>query len=110
MVASIMTRFTGVGLYVGILIVVAWAVTLASGPDSYDGFMGLMSSFLGRLVLFGVTFSLFYHLAAGIRHLVFDTGHGFTPKTANMSAALSFAFAIAATLVIWALAFAAGAL
>jgi succinate dehydrogenase / fumarate reductase cytochrome b subunit len=110
MAASILTRATGVALYVGIVIVVAGAVALAAGPDAYDAFTGLMGSFLGRLVLFGLTFSIFYHLAAGVRHLVFDTGHGFTPKTANMSAAVAIAFAVAATLVVWALAFAAGAL
>jgi succinate dehydrogenase / fumarate reductase cytochrome b subunit len=110
MAASILTRATGVALYVGIVIVTAWAVSLASGPEAYANFMALMASPLGRLVLFGLTVSIFYHLAAGVRHLVFDSGHGLNPATANMSAVASIAFAIVATLVVWALAYATGAI
>jgi succinate dehydrogenase / fumarate reductase cytochrome b subunit len=110
MAASIFTRATGVALYVGLFVVVAWAVALASGPDSYGLFMALMASWLGRLVLFGLTVSIFYHLAAGLRHLAFDSGHGFTPKTANTTAVLCMAFAIVATLVVWALAYFTGAI
>ena len=109
MAASIFTRATGVALYVGLFVVVAWAVSLASGPDAYAAFMGLMASWLGKLVLFGLTVSIFYHLAAGLRHLAFDSGAGFEPKTANMTAVLCMAFGVVATLVIWALAFMVGA-
>jgi succinate dehydrogenase / fumarate reductase cytochrome b subunit len=109
MAASILTRATGVALYVGLLIVAGWAIALASGPDAYATYMGLLGSILGKLVLFGLTLSIFYHLAAGVRHLVFDSGRGFAPKTADMSAALCIAFAIAASLVVWALAFVVGA-
>jgi succinate dehydrogenase / fumarate reductase cytochrome b subunit len=109
MAASILTRATGVALYVGLLIVAGWAVALASGPGAYEAYMGLLGGFLGRIVLFGLTVSIFYHLAAGVRHLVFDSGHGLTPATANMSAVASIAFAIVASLVVWGLALATGA-
>ena len=36
----------------------------------------ISGSWLGLLLLFGWTCSLFYHLCNGIRHLVWDTGHG----------------------------------
>jgi succinate dehydrogenase / fumarate reductase cytochrome b subunit len=109
MAASILTRATGVALYVGLLIVAGWAVALASGPGAYETYMGLLGGFLGRIVLFGLTVSIFYHLAAGVRHLVFDSGHGLAPATANMSAVASIAFAIVASLVVWGLALATGA-
>jgi succinate dehydrogenase / fumarate reductase cytochrome b subunit len=109
MAASILTRASGVALYVGVLIVALWALSLASGPDAYAGFMGFMASPLGKLILLGLTGSIFYHLAAGVRHLVFDTGRGFTPKTASMSAWLCIAFAVAATVVVWAYAIVTGA-
>src|SRR3954463_1368950 len=79
MAASILTRATGVALYVGLLIVAAWAASLAVGPDAYADFMDVMGSWLGKLVLFGLTVSIFYHLAAGVRHLAFDSGRGFEP-------------------------------
>ena len=104
MAASILTRATGVSLYAGLLIV-AWGVlALASGADAYAAFLAIMGSILGRLVLFGITFSIFYHLAAGIRHLVWDFGKGFEPKTANMSAFFCIGFGLAAAVVVWLLA------
>jgi succinate dehydrogenase / fumarate reductase cytochrome b subunit len=110
MAASIFTRATGVALYVGLFVVVAWAASLAAGPDSYDLFMTLAASWLGKLVLFGLTVSIFYHLAAGLRHLAFDSGVGFEPKTANMTAVACMAFAVVATVLVWGLAFAVGAI
>lgn len=110
MAGSILHRVTGVGLYLGALIAAAWAVALASGPDAYDGFKTCMASPLGKLVLFGMTLSFFYHLAAGVRHAVWDLGHGLTVKTANAITVATFAFAIAATLATWVIAAMTGAL
>ena len=97
MFASIATRASGVALYVGLLIVVGLALALAAGPDAYTAFAGLLGSPLGLLVLFGIAVSIFYHLAAGVRHLAFDSGKGFLPTTANMTAWLCIAFAIVAS-------------
>lgn len=110
MATSILHRATGVALYVGALIAAAWAVSLAGGPEAYAGFQALMGSFLGKLVLFGLTLSLFYHLANGVRHLVWDLGFGLDVKSANASSVTVFAFTLAATLAIWAIAFMTGAL
>ena len=37
MFASILHRATGVGLYVGALVLMAWALSLAAGPGAYGG-------------------------------------------------------------------------
>lgn len=108
MAASILTRATGVALYCGFLIVAWGALALAGGADSYATFTGVMGSFLGRLVLFGITFSIFYHMAAGVRHLVWDVGKGFLPKTADMSAIAAIAFGLVAAIVVWFLAMMTG--
>jgi len=110
MAASILHRATGVALYVGGLIVAAWAVALAAGPERYAEFKSLLGSLPGKVVMFGLTVSIFYHLANGVRHLVWDTGHGLDVKSANASAVLVFAFAGAATLAIWVIAGMTGAL
>jgi len=101
MAASIATRATGVALYVGLLIVVGGALTLALGPSAYGTFMTVMGSPLGLLVLFGLAVSIFYHLAAGLRHLAFDSGKGFLPATANATAWASFAFGIVAAIAVF---------
>ena len=110
MAGSILHRATGVGLYVGALILAGWAASLAAGPDAYATYKHLLGSLLGKLVLFGLTFSIFYHLANGVRHLVWDAGEGFEPKTADMTAAAAIAFAAAATVAVWLIAAITGAL
>lgn len=101
MFTSIAHRATGVGLYVGALIAAGWAVALASGAEAYGQYMALLDSALGKLVLFGLTVALFYHLANGIRHLVWDFGHGFDLRSANFSGVLVIAFAVAASIGLW---------
>lgn len=110
MLTSILHRASGMALYGGALIAAAWAVSLASGPDVYACYMGLLGSILGKVVLFGLTLALFYHLANGVRHLIWDTGHGLDIKSANASAWAAIAFAIAATVAVWVLAAMTGAL
>ena len=110
MVGSILHRISGVALYGGALILAGWAMSLAAGPDAYQTFMDLLGSILGKLVMFGLTLSVFYHLAKGVQHLIWDTGAGFKLATANMGAIACFAFAIAATLAVWVIAAMSGAL
>lgn len=76
-ILSILHRMTGVGLAVGTLLLVYWLAAAASGPDAFATAQGLVGSFLGRLLLFGWTFSLFFHLCNGVRHLAWDAGYGF---------------------------------
>lgn len=110
MATSILHRVTGVGLYLGALIVAAWAVSLASGPEAYGAFKALLGSPLGKLVMLGMSASAFYHLGNGVRHLVWDLGHGLDIKSANASAVTVFAFAIVATAATWGVAYMMGAL
>jgi succinate dehydrogenase / fumarate reductase cytochrome b subunit len=108
MVVSITHRFTGMALYGGGLILAGWALALATGEDAFTAYRGLLGSPLGKLVLLALTFSAFYHLAGGIRHLVWDLGHGFEKRTADTTAIAVIAFAATATVAVWAVAFKAG--
>jgi succinate dehydrogenase / fumarate reductase cytochrome b subunit len=108
MATSIAHRATGVALYVGALILAGWAVALASGREAYAGYQALLGTPLGLLVMFGLTVSFFYHLANGIRHLVWDAGHGLDIKSATASAAFVFGFTAVASIVAWAAYFVLG--
>ena len=110
MATSILHRATGVALYVGALIAAGWAIALAKGPEAYGQYKGLLGSPLGKVVMFGLTVSFFYHLANGIRHLVWDAGHGLDVKSANFSAVVVFAFTAAASIAVWVIAAMTGAL
>ena len=104
MFTSIAHRVTGVGLYLGALMAAGWAIALASGPEAYAQYTGLLGSPLGKLVLFGMTVSLLYHFANGIRHLIWDTGHGLDVRSANLSAVFVLAFSITAAIGLWVIA------
>lgn len=110
MASSIAHRVTGVALYVGALIAAGWAIALASGREAYAGYQALLGSPIGLIVMFGLTVCFFYHLANGIRHLVWDAGHGLDVKSANASAAFVFAFAAAASIAAWVVAAFLGAI
>ena len=103
MAASILTRVTGVGSYIGLLLVAGWALALASGQDAYEDYMGLLGSIPGQIVLFCFTLTIFFHLAAGVRHLFWDLGKGYLPATANATAWVAIIFAIVASLAVWAM-------
>lgn len=76
-VLSILHRITGVANGVGLLILSLWIITLAAGPDIYQKFYDVMASPIGQIALIGWSFSIFYHMFNGIRHLIWDTGRLF---------------------------------
>jgi succinate dehydrogenase / fumarate reductase cytochrome b subunit len=108
MATSILHRVSGCAMYVGALVLTGWAVALASGPDAYAAYTGLLGSLLGKLVMIGLTLCVFFHMANGVRHLVWDAGKGFLPKTAEFTAVVTLAFAAVATAVVWAIALLTG--
>jgi succinate dehydrogenase / fumarate reductase cytochrome b subunit len=101
---SIAHRLTGVFLAIGTLLLVYWLATAAYGPAAYERGSHILGSFLGRLVLFGFSFSLFYHLANGIRHLFWDVGLGFELPTAIKSGYAVVVVAAFLTVLTWAIA------
>jgi succinate dehydrogenase / fumarate reductase, cytochrome b subunit len=105
MVMSIVHRITGAANYFGAALVAVWLVGMASGPAAYDAVQGLFGSILGRLVLFGYTWSLVHHMLGGVRHLVWDFGHGMEPGQRFWMARLTLYASIPLTILIWVLAY-----
>jgi succinate dehydrogenase / fumarate reductase cytochrome b subunit len=108
MLTSILHRVTGVGLYLGGLIAAVWAIALAGGADSYSLFLLVMGSWFGKLIFLGMSASLFFHLGNGVRHIIWDFGHGLSKEDASASSFAVLGFAIAATGAVWAIAFMMG--
>jgi succinate dehydrogenase / fumarate reductase cytochrome b subunit len=94
-------RLTGVALAVGKLLLVYWLVAAATGPGAFETAQGLIGSFIGRLLLFGWSFALFFHLGNGIRHLVWDAGHGFEIATAQRSGWIVVGASAGLTVICW---------
>jgi succinate dehydrogenase / fumarate reductase cytochrome b subunit len=100
-VLSISHRLTGLALAIGTLLLVWWLVALASGPEAFATVQGFVGSWLGRLLMLGWTFALFFHLANGIRHLFWDAGYGFDLKTTTASGWAAVAASVVLTLLAW---------
>ncbi len=49
-----------------------------SSPEGFDEVRAYLGSPLAKLIVWALLSALLYHLVAGIRHLVMDTGHGET--------------------------------
>jgi len=101
MTLSILHRATGVAMSIGLIVLAAWLANAAAGPEAYDRFAAMMATPIGRVVLIGWSFSFSYHLANGIRHLVWDTGRGFEKRQANASAWFVLIVAIVVTGAFW---------
>lgn len=104
-VLSILHRMMGVAMSMGAILLVYWLASAAYGPEPFGRAQALFGSWFGRLVLFGLTFSLFFHLGNGIRHLVWDAGHGFELPTLRASGIAVVIFSLALTLLTWAFAY-----
>ena len=86
MTLSILHRMTGVALSVGLIAFVLWLGSIAFGAGAYAVVAGFIDTIIGKLLLLGWSFSFFFHLANGIRHLFWDVGIGFEMRQANASA------------------------
>jgi succinate dehydrogenase / fumarate reductase, cytochrome b subunit len=100
MMMSIAHRITGFGNYFGTLLL-AWWFTAAASPSAYAKFQWFAGSWIGRLILFGYTWSVIHHMLGGVRHLIWDTGRGLGPKEREWLAAANLVGSIAITLVLW---------
>jgi succinate dehydrogenase / fumarate reductase cytochrome b subunit len=60
-----------------------------------------MSSFVGRIILFGYTWALIHHMLGGIRHFIWDTGRGFGPQEREWLAHATLVGSIFWTIIIW---------
>src|ERR1700761_8780751 len=99
-VLSILHRATGIALAAGALYLAGWVICAVS-PNAYHYFQVFNGSLLGRFVLAGWLFSMFYHLCNGIRHLFWDAGYGFELKDAYRSGWIVVGVSLVATAASW---------
>ena len=83
---SFANRVTGVVLSIGLLVLVYWLMAVASGAAAYTRAIGILSLPIFRLFYAALLLTFSYHLVAGLRHLVWDTGHGLERNQSKRSA------------------------
>ena len=102
MTMSIVHRITGVGLYLGMLLLAWWLIAASSGANPYATVESFFGSIIGKLILFGYTWALIHHMLGGIRHLIWDTGRGFGEHEREWLARATILGSIALTILLWA--------
>jgi succinate dehydrogenase / fumarate reductase cytochrome b subunit len=104
-VLSFLHRMTGIGLSLGAVLLVWWLAALAGGPWAYAAFSEHLLAWYGQLLLLGWSWSLLYHLCNGIRHLVWDLGHGYSIPVAYRSGYAVVAASVLLTAAAWGVAY-----
>lgn len=107
-ILSITHRITGVVLCFGAVLLTYWLMSATYGAEAFANAQALLGSWFGRLVLFGVVFSLWYHLANGIRHLAWDAGWGFEMETLRKSGIAVVVVAVVLTVATFMMAYGTG--
>ncbi|MEQ8320180.1 MAG: succinate dehydrogenase, cytochrome b556 subunit [Rhodospirillales bacterium] len=107
-ILSISHRITGVILCFGAVLLTYWLMAATYGPEAFATAQSILGSWFGLLVLLGVVFSLWYHLANGMRHLLWDTGRGLELDQLRKSGIAVIAVAAVLTLGTFILAYAVG--
>ena len=98
---SITHRISGVVNLLALILIFFWLAVLSLGESNYELFLLIINSFVGKFILIGFTWSMFFHLLSGIRHLAWDMGYGFEIKTANISGIIVIISSLALTILFW---------
>ena len=99
-VSSFLNRLTGIALSFGLIPLVCWLMALANGPKAYEETAVMLMNPFFKLIYVGLAFSFSYHLVAGIRHLVWDTGRGLEKRQSQSSAWVVIAVSVLLTVVL----------
>jgi succinate dehydrogenase / fumarate reductase, cytochrome b subunit len=101
-IVSILHRISGVILFLFIPVGL-WVLDYSLTPEGFDALHDWQGNFFIKFIIWSVLAAFFYHLVAGIRHLLMDIHLGTSLQGARLSAKLTFIFAIILTILagIW---------
>ena len=100
---SIAHRITGGALYFSMLIFLFFLVSLSSGASGYELFSSIIGTWIGKLVILGITWAVFHHMLGGLRHFLWDMVKGFEVKTVDKLATITLLGGIVLTIIYWSL-------
>jgi len=99
-VLSVGHRLSGIGLFFMISAVSWWFILwVFSRFDS--SYLEIFNNGFVKFLLVLTSYAFFYHLCTGIRHLIWDTGRGFSIVAINYSGWLAVAASVILTLIFW---------
>lgn len=96
-IASILHRISGFVLFLLIPLFLTLLSVSLKNPEGFFIAHNCLTHPLTKFILLALLFALFYHLLAGIRHLVMDAGIGENLIQARFSAGLVMCLAVILT-------------
>lgn len=106
MAMSIAHRITGVGLYIGVLLLAWFLISASADASAFAVFSWFIQSIIGRIVLFGFTWALFHHMLGGVRHFIWDAGYGLDNPEREQLAQATLIGGVALTIIVWVIGYA----
>lgn len=102
-IVSILHRVSGVVLFAGVAVLLWMLEASLASESSFAEIKEHFQSPLCKLILWATLAALAYHMVAGIRHLIMDTGVGESLEGGRIGAkiALALAVIIIAALGVW---------
>jgi len=93
-ITSILHRISGIILFIG-LVFMLYALSKSLGSE--EGFADMkatLTSPLAKFIAWGLLSALLYHLVAGVRHLIMDTGVGETLEGGKLGSKIVIAISV----------------
>ncbi|MBL3832735.1 succinate dehydrogenase, cytochrome b556 subunit [Pseudomonas syringae] len=91
---SILHRISGVILFVGIAIMLYAMDKSLTSEEGFGEVKACLTSPLAKLIIWGLLSALLYHMVAGIRHLIMDTGVGETLEGGKLGSKIVIAVSV----------------
>ena len=98
---SSLHRGTGLFLVLGSVMIAFWVVALALSHNIFANYQAWLGSLLGKVLLAGWSFSLFFHWANGIRHLLWDAGWGYEIERVYITGWIVVLLSVVLTGLLW---------
>jgi succinate dehydrogenase / fumarate reductase cytochrome b subunit len=104
-IVSILTRISGVGLFIGMAICLWLLDASLASEESFNELKQTLASPFVKFIVWGIVSLLIYHAAAGIKHLIADAGIGETLEGgilgARITVVVSVVLIVLAGMWIW---------
>ena len=98
-IISITHRITGVLLSVGLIFIVVILSGIAEGPVSYNSLQAIWAFWPIKLIYWGFSYALIFHLCHGVRHLIWDAGKSFDRDTMDRYALIELCISLVITII-----------
>ena len=87
-ITSILHRISGIGLFFGVGILLYFLKLSLSSEAGFNRALQLLDSSLIKVLMWMILMAVFYHLIAGLKHLLLDIGIGESKEGANTGATI----------------------